>query len=203
MANSYDQFVNVEYFFYKIYQFFNFLWEVIFGSFFSGSGAKSGLTDKLFSYLDTTKLFLELLTLIFITLIIYCLVRIYEIRKEEYAKLSKEPVTIDEAPYHNEQWDVVLAHLHSESEGDWRLAIIEADNMLDAMVKKMGYEGEDLGERLKSVEQSDFQSLQSAWEAHKVRNIIVHEGVGFKVTKADAERVIRLYEHVFREFRYI
>lgn len=148
-------------------------------------------------------MFLELLTVMFITGIIYSIIRIYEIRKTEKEKYDKIPLAIDEAPYINQQWEVVMKYLNSDESSDWRLAVIEADNMLDGMVKKLGYEGEDLGERLKAVESSDFESLQSAWEAHKVRNQIVHEGVGFGITKSEADRVIGLYEKVFREFGFI
>ena len=103
----------------------------------------------------------------------------------------------------NERWEVVLHHVASANPSDWRIAIIEADNILDDMVKRMGYEGQDLGERLRAVEPSDFLSIQSAWEAHKVRNKIAHEGLGFTVTQREARRIIGLYEQVFREFEYI
>jgi len=197
---DYDQFINLEYFFYKIYQFFNFIREFVFGLFF-GNGAT--FSERLLDYKGYLKISIEVLVIIFITGIIYCLIRIYEIRKEEYEKLNKIPVAIDDRPYKNRQWEVVLEHMNSETPSDWRLAIIEADNMLDEMVRKLGYGGEDLGERLKAVEPSDFDNLQSAWEAHKVRNQIVHEGIGFEINHSDAERVIKLYEQVFREFEYI
>lgn len=195
---DYNQFINLEYFFYKIYQFF--AWIV---GLFLGVSNVGDFFGRLSGSQNLFKILLEILTIIFLTFIIYCLVRIYEVRKEEKAKLEKAHVAIDDEPYRNPQWDVVLKHLESDEQADWRLAVIEADNMLDAMVKKLGYEGENLGERLKAVERADFQSLDSAWDAHKMRNQIVHEGVGFEVNKGDAEKVIALYEKVFREFKYI
>jgi hypothetical protein len=194
---DYNQFINLEYFFYKIYQFFAWVVGLLLGT--SNVGEFLGRPY----FLGISKIVFELLSVIFITFIIYCLIRIYEVKKEERAKLEKTHIAIDDEPYRNPQWDVVLKHLESDEQSDWRLAIIEADNMLDAMVKKMGYEGENLGERLKAVEKVDFKSLDSAWDAHKMRNQIVHEGVGFEVTQDDAARVIALYEKVFREFKYI
>jgi preprotein translocase subunit SecG len=195
---DYNQFINLEYFFYKIYQFFAWIVGLLLGV--SNTGDFFG---NLSGFQGFLKIFFEILTIIFLTVIIYCLVRIYEVRKEEKAKLEKAHIAIDDEPYRNPQWDVVLKHVESDEPSDWRLAIIEADNMLDAMVKKMGYEGENLGDRLKAAEHADFESLDSAWDAHKMRNQIVHEGIGFEVTQEDAERVIKLYEKVFREFKYI
>jgi hypothetical protein len=56
---------------------------------------------------------------------------------------------------------------------------------------------------MKSIEKSDFNSIDMAWEAHKIRNSIAHEGSDFLLNQREAKRVIGLYEIVFREFRYI
>lgn len=192
---DYNQFINIEYFFYKIYQFFAFVWNLIFGH--------GDLYGNFSQYSGLAKTFLEILVVLFLVGIIYCLIRVYEIRKEEQAKLDKAHVVIEKAPIQNAEWEKILKKMESDNASDWRLAIIDADNMLDAMLKKMGYIGEDLGERLKAVEPSDFDTLESAWEAHKTRNQIVHQGVSFEISKRDADRVIDMYERVFREFEYI
>ncbi len=102
-----------------------------------------------------------------------------------------------------QRWERVQTLLHSASESDWRLAILEADVMLDEMVGHMGYHGDSLGEKLKGVEKSDFTTLDLAWEAHGVRNHIAHEGAAFSLTEREAQRVVKLYEDVFQEFHYI
>jgi len=142
-------------------------------------------------------------SILFISGIIYCYVRIYEIRKEENKRYEyKEPIS-KTGGIAAERWELVQKHISSNNENDWRLAIIEADSILDDMVKKMGYEGESLGERLKSADVEDFNSIQSAWEAHKIRNRIAHDGSDFEITNREARRVLGLYEKVFNEFGYI
>jgi len=79
----------------------------------------------------------------------------------------------------------------------------EADIILDEMMTKMGYFGSNLGERLKQVEKSDFITIENAWEAHKIRNMIAHEGSDFILTNRKAREVIDLYSKVFKEFRFI
>lgn len=103
----------------------------------------------------------------------------------------------------NPKWLNVLGHINSDNAADWKLAILEADIMLDAMLEKMGYPGQTVSEKLKLVEKSDFDTLDYAWEAHKIRNSIAHEGSDFVLTKEEAERVITMFERVFKEFKYI
>ncbi len=105
--------------------------------------------------------------------------------------------------YVNPKWAKVLEHVNSPNPSDWKLAILEADIMLNDMLDKMGYHGATMGDKLKSIEPSDFDTLQEAWEAHKVRNAIAHEGSDYAVNKPEAERVVKLFQEVFKEFKYI
>jgi len=103
----------------------------------------------------------------------------------------------------NVRWQKVLTYLLSPNESDWRLAIMEADNILGEMLLRMQLPGESIGEKLKGVEPSDFLTLNDAWEAHKVRNQIAHEGANFQLNRRETERVIALFRKVFEEFHYI
>lgn len=91
-------------------------------------------------------------------------------------------------------------HIASSNPNDWKLAIIEADIILDNTLKQRGYAGNSLGERLKSIGSGQLSSLQDAWEAHKVRNRIAHEGSDFVLTQRIAEETIMRYKRVFLEF---
>lgn len=133
--------------------------------------------------------------------------------KAKYAKPKKEGVqevvsadgvvSSVSVSTENKRWARVIEHSESDNPNDWKIAIIEADSILDEMTKSMGYHGDTLGERLKSVEVSDFNNLNNAWEAHKVRNAIAHEGANFQLNEREARRVIALYKSVFEEFKYI
>lgn len=103
----------------------------------------------------------------------------------------------------NERWERVKNLISSTSSSDWRQAIIESDIILDEMLTRIGYEGDSIGDKLKQVEESDFITLNKAWEAHKIRNHIAHRGGDFLFSKQEAERVVDLYRQVFEEFYYI
>jgi len=179
-----------------------FLFNQVFNFFANGLNIISDFSSGSF-FLPQIKVLFSVLSILFITVIIYSLVRLWELGKDDKEKFSLAESVPQDAGEKHERWEVVQTHIESENPSDWKLSIIEADAILDDMVKKIGYSGDNLGERLKSIEVSDFTSIQSAWEAHKVRNQIAHEGSGFELTHREARRVIGLYKDVFEEFKYI
>lgn len=102
----------------------------------------------------------------------------------------------------NARWEGVKKRMASNHPSDWKLAVIEADSIMDELLKRMGYEGINMGERLRQIEPSDFDSLQAVWKAHKLRNRIAHEPET-AVTKSEAEYAIELFERGLEEFEYI
>jgi hypothetical protein len=98
------------------------------------------------------------------------------------------------------RWAIVEGYLSSDQEPLWRIGILEADNMLADALREKGYAGADVGEMLQSA---NFKSVQLAWDAHKVRNRIAHEGSLFTLTEREAKRAYALYEAVFREMKLI
>lgn len=62
----------------------------------------------------------------------------------------------------------------SQHEVGWVQAVIEADKLLDSALKKSGFKGKTMGERLVSASRS-FRNKDQTWAAHKLRNRVVHE----------------------------
>ncbi|MDP1538726.1 MAG: hypothetical protein Q8M00_01715, partial [bacterium] len=48
-------------------------------------------------------------------------------------------------------WRKIIARLDTGLESEYKLAVIEADNMVNETLKRMGYGGESLGERLEKL----------------------------------------------------
>ena len=105
--------------------------------------------------------------------------------------------------FKNQRWEHIRELMKSKSQSDWRQAIIEADIVLDEMLRRMSYDGLTIGDMLKQVDPADFATLQKAWDAHKFRNEIAHTGSEFKLSKEEADRVISDFQSVFEEFYYI
>ena len=168
-----------------------------------------GLTvngEPVWSFIDAIRTISALISLLLLIGIIYCVARIRQIRKEEriyYKTKAFEAEAMRSEGFRNEKWQRVLALMESGNPNDWRLAIMECDIVLDEMMNEMGYRGETLAEKLKSVERSDFRTIDNAWDAHRMRNTIAHQGSAFNLSERDAKNTIALYEAVFKEFKYM
>ncbi len=151
---------------------------------------------------------LIIIGLFLVFVIVYSRVKLDKIEKDEEAKFhakrykdAKHEAGRD--PIANQKWLEVEAHINSNNPSDWRLAIIEADIMLDSLLEHMGYQGDSIGDKLKGVNKAEFVTLDLAWEAHKVRNQIAHEGSDYLLNERDAKKTIEQFRKVFQEFFYI
>ena len=101
------------------------------------------------------------------------------------------------------KWKLIQEHISSDDSSKWRLAILEADILLGELLDSLNLPGEGIGEKLKSVSVENFKNIEQAWEAHKIRNAIAHQGSDFSITQREAKRVIELFRLVFEEFGVI
>lgn len=178
--------------------FFRLLYEAAFGtgdlsSAFSGAVALMGQIWLIVTVLAV------LISLFAIGVLVYSTSRIFQIRQEEaplYATITKYE---EHERLETSRWNYIRELISGTNESSWRQAIIEADIILDELLTRLGYVGTSVGEKLKQVNPTHFQTLNNAWEAHKVRNQIAHEGSAFEVTDRLAYRTIANYEAVFRE----
>ncbi len=99
-------------------------------------------------------------------------------------------------------WQKVRTRISSDDENERKLAIVSADSLIDKILELAGYQGANLGERLKNINSSELESLQDMWEAHKVRNRIAHEP-HLALSKQEAARTLAHYEKVLKELRYL
>jgi hypothetical protein len=95
---------------------------------------------------------------------------------------------------------VIQGYMSSESEALWRIGIMEADNLLLEILTEKGYVGEGVGEKLK---EASFKTIDLAWDAHKIRNRIAHEGSDFQLTEREAKKAFMFFESVFRDLKAI
>jgi hypothetical protein len=94
------------------------------------------------------------------------------------------------------RWDEVEALLAQGGELSAKLAIIEADKLLDHALKSIHMPGTSLGERLKFA-QYKYPKLKDVWWAHKVRNRLVHEA-DYRIPRRDAKGVIVQFEKTLK-----
>ena len=141
----------------------------------------------------------------FFAVAVYCAIRVVQIRRGERRAVEavRRTVLSEDTPKTLLRWNRVLDQSSTSSPDSWRLAILEADIMLSELLDLQGYKGETIADKMKQVDSTKFNSIDLAWEAHKIRNRVAHEGATGELTAHEARRVIGLYEKVFKEFRFI
>lgn len=102
----------------------------------------------------------------------------------------------------DEKWQAVLDKLDKNNESDYKLAIIEADKIFDDLLKRLGYIGDDMGERLKQISSVQLANIDDVWQAHKARNRIAHEP-GFKIKRSEAEQVVKIYQRAMKNLEVL
>ena len=95
-------------------------------------------------------------------------------------------------------WAKITARLETGLESEYKLAVIEADSMLNDILKGMGFGGETLGERLERLTAATLPNLEQIWGAHKIRNNIVHDP-DYRLTLDEARKVLGIYEQALRD----
>jgi hypothetical protein len=98
----------------------------------------------------------------------------------------------------DKKWQAILKRLKKGDDANLKLAVIEADNLFDSLLRQMNFEGKDMGERLEKLNSSQLSCLEDVWLAHKLRNRIVHEP-GYHLGPSEAERAVESFEKAFKE----
>ncbi len=165
------------------------------------------ISSGIFAFFSALWSFWSVLAYI-ISIILLVLYVYASVKKNLYSDLQEQEIREQERLFNelhhqsprNSRLQDVLTHSVSDSPNDWKLAIIEADIILDDILKQRGFVGNSLGERLKNISPYQLRSLDDAWEAHKIRNRIAHDGADFVLTKHVAQETIARYQRVFAEF---
>ncbi|MBI1974773.1 MAG: hypothetical protein HYS57_00245 [Parcubacteria group bacterium] len=96
----------------------------------------------------------------------------------------------------------IRERLRRGNESEDRLAVLEADKLLDGALQDLGQLGDSFGERLKALKVWRLSNIDEVWEAHKLRNRIVHEP-GTRVSHYDAEGTVKIFEEALRQLKCI
>ena len=150
------------------------------------------------SYILILKIISLVISVLLFIAIIILIVRIVS-NKKSFEMLA-ESVTAPELPKKAivKKWEAILSKLEKDEENSYKLAVIEADKMFDDLLKKIGYQGEDMGTRLKQITTAQIANLDELWQAHKVRNQIVHEP-DFALTLSQAKQVVEIYQRAMED----
>ena len=156
------------------------------------------------NFLVSVKTPLTIAGLVFFAGIIWVRLRGREVHHHEHEKY--EAIETEEvfAKEKSIQWQVILDHVNSESPAEWKLAILEADSILDEILEDQGYVGETVAEKLKTMSRTRITSYDEVWDAHKLRNQIAHGGaMDTDISKKISRDAIAKFGKAFKELGYL
>jgi len=92
----------------------------------------------------------------------------------------------------------IKERLKSQNEDEAKLAIIEADDLLNEVLNKIGYKQEEsLGEKLDEVTPDSLSNLKEVIEVHRIRNNIIHDPA-YRFDFEEAKRILSVYEQAIQ-----
>jgi hypothetical protein len=138
------------------------------------------------------------ISLIFLSIIIFVLLKTDWLR---HAFLEKTVEFLSYHPYGMKKiskgWSKVLSKLEKGSEAEYKMALIEADEMFDNTLEKMGYSGKTLEDRIKQAS-AVLSNTEQIQEAHKTRNNVAYDP-NYKLGLDEAKRILEVFEQAFRD----
>ncbi len=99
-----------------------------------------------------------------------------------------------------QNWEEIIAQAKDDNESERKLAIIEADDMIDSALSQMGYEGDGLMAKLDGLNKDIIPKLEELREAHRIKRDLVYDP-NKSISKEEAQRIIKDYEATFKDLQ--
>lgn len=100
------------------------------------------------------------------------------------------------------EWAKIEAHFYRGDENDLKIAVIEADKLLEEALVEAGVRGTHLGDRLKTLKSTQIPNIDELWQAHRLRNDIVHQPT-FHLKRDLAEKALDIYHETLKQFQLL
>jgi len=166
--------------------------------------------DKIFSYLISPELQEKLLVVkiifIFISLALLVMIFIFSLRTQYFKfRFLEDWVEFFTFQAYGKGkiakiWRRIRKRVKGVRETEYKLAIIEADDLLDDILGKMGFPGKTLKEKLEKVTPSIISNLEQLKEVRKIRDEVLHNP-DFKISQEETEKALNIYERTLQDLQ--
>lgn len=95
------------------------------------------------------------------------------------------------------RWEKIEKKLKSNNESQFKVAVIEADGLADEILKKIGYAGRNMKERMERIHPGQIDNYEDVKRAHEIRNRVVYEK-DFELDLETAKNTLKTYEDLLR-----
>ncbi len=96
------------------------------------------------------------------------------------------------------EWKRISARLDSGEGAGYKLAVIEADDLLEERLRSMGYKGGKMQDLLEQVPETIVPNVEEVSRVHELRNNIVHDP-DYRLELEEANKAVAVFERALQE----
>ena len=91
------------------------------------------------------------------------------------------------------RWKKIEGRIETGSEYEYKLAIMEAQDLFNDLLIEKGFAGNSFIERVKRVKKIQLPNIEEVLSAHEMRNLVAHDP-NYKLTKEEAKKTLDIFE---------
>lgn len=149
------------------------------------------------------KILTPILSLVFLGIAIYLLLKTDWLKRRLILDLLEfftfKPYGV---PEFSKKWVKISKRFEQGTESEIKLAILEADDLLNEILEGMGYSGETLGEKLRGVKKTILPNLEEVLEVHKIKSDIVYDP-SYSLNFEQAKKILETYKKALSDLEAI
>jgi hypothetical protein len=169
------------------------------------------VATKIFSAISSAELWTNIFNILkplsFIAIAIFTGIIIWALRKStwSYYYISLDLGTFfkgtpkDSENKFGRQWEKINKRIKSPSEANWKLAVINSEEIVESVLTKMGYKGEGIKEKLVGVDESQIPNMSELISSYDIFINILSDPQ-YKITQEKAIKIVSTFEDFLRHF---
>jgi len=136
-----------------------------------------------------------------LTMIIYCLSKTnwfnYAFMENAVGFLNYKPLGVGKIV---KKWNKIIKRIESGSEDEYKLSILEAEEALDDVLKRLEYKGENLEERLDNLPPNTISNTEELKGVSEIRGKVVYNP-DYKLSLDETKRVLDIFNQALRDLQ--
>ncbi|MBU2539912.1 hypothetical protein KJ786_02025 [Patescibacteria group bacterium] len=91
------------------------------------------------------------------------------------------------------RWNKIKKRVKTGVEYEYKLALMEAEELFNDVLKDKGFEGKNFEERVQNVGKIQLPNSEEILEAHGIRNLVAHDP-NYKLSGGEINKILEIYE---------